>query len=108
MTTDIAALEAQHAQLTAKLAAAKTEAKAGAIAEVKATMAEHGLTVADVCGTLSAVKSSAGTGKKTGPVAVKYRNAATGDTWTGRGQTPNWLKAEFAKGMSRDDFKIAA
>ena len=105
MTPDeFAALQAQHAQLTADLAAAKTAAKAGAIAQVKAIMAQHDLTVADVCGTLSAVKR---VGKPTGKVAVKFRNTA-GDTWTGRGMKPKWLTAALANGFSIDEFKVAA
>lgn len=107
MSEAIKALEAQHAQLTADLFAAKSEHRAGAIAEIKTIMAEHELSAADVAGTLSAVKSSAGTGKPTGPVAPKYRGPG-GDTWAGRGLAPNWLKAEIAKGRCADEFKIAA
>ena len=97
-------LAAQSAQVAAQIAAAKTEAKAGAIAQVKATMAQHGLTVADVCGTLSAVKR---VGKPTGKVAVKFRNSA-GDTWTGRGMKPVWMRDALAAGANIDDFKAAA
>lgn len=35
---------------------------------------------------------------------IKYRNPATGDTWTGRGLQPRWLKAALAEGRSLDDF----
>ena len=104
MSHDIAALEAQHAQLTADLAAAKTSAKAGAIAKVKSLMTEHGLVSADVAGNLTAVKR---VGKPTGKVAPKYLGPA-GFTWAGRGLQPNWLKAELASGHSIDEFKIAA
>jgi DNA primase len=31
-------------------------------------------------------------------VAVKFRNAATGETWTGRGLKPKWLKAQLDAG----------
>ena len=104
MTEHIRALEQQHAEVAAQLAAAKAEHRTKAIAEVKAVMAEHGLTLADVGGALSAVKAA---GKKTGPVAPKYRNTA-GDTWTGRGMKPKWLTAALANGMSIAEFKIAA
>ncbi|WP_164964282.1 ParB/RepB/Spo0J family partition protein [Rubrivivax sp. JA1026] len=43
------------------------------------------------------------TGKK---VPVKYRNAETGDTWSGRGLKPRWLVAELDKGRSLDDFLV--
>ena len=104
MTEAIQALEKQAAELAAQISAAKTAAKAGAIAAVKATMAQHGLTVADVCGTLSAVKR---VGKPTGKVAPKYQNTA-GDTWTGRGMKPKWLTAALSAGATVEQFKIAA
>jgi DNA-binding protein H-NS len=28
------------------------------------------------------------------PVEIKYRNEATGDTWTGRGRAPKWLEGK--------------
>lgn len=40
------------------------------------------------------------------PVAPKFRNAKTGDTWSGRGRTPRWLAALEAQGKSRDDYRI--
>ena len=40
--------------------------------------------------------------KRTGAkVAPKYRNPETGDTWTGRGREPGWIK-----GKNRDDFAL--
>ena len=41
-----------------------------------------------------------------GKVPPKYRNAATGDTWSGRGLQPNWLKAALAAGRRLDEFKV--
>ena len=44
---------------------------------------------------------------KTGvKVAPKYRNPSTGDTWTGRGRSPAWIKEAEEKGKSRDKFLI--
>jgi len=45
-------------------------------------------------------------GKKTGKVAPKYRDAATGQTWSGRGLQPNWLKAALGTGRSLAEFKL--
>jgi len=39
-------------------------------------------------------------------VAAKYRNAATGDAWTGRGLQPKWLKAALAAGAKLEDFAV--
>ena len=36
--------------------------------------------------------------------AVRYRNAHTGESWTGRGLQPKWLKAALASGKTLADF----
>lgn len=75
---------------------------ASVIAEIKRTMAAHGLTIADLRPDVGAKP-----GKKTHlKVAVKYRNAVNGETWTGRGRTPKWLTAAEAGGASRKSFLI--
>ncbi len=40
------------------------------------------------------------------PVAAKYRNAATNETWTGRGKAPKWLVAIEAAGRKREEFAV--
>lgn len=40
-------------------------------------------------------------------VAAKYRNPANASqTWAGRGQQPNWLAAEIARGKNLAEFAI--
>lgn len=41
------------------------------------------------------------------PVAYKYRNAATGETWSGKGLQPRWLKVALASGKTLADFDVA-
>ena len=48
-------------------------------------------------------KPSANAGKK---VAPKYRNPATGDTWTGRGLKPKWLVAALNSGRPLSEFAL--
>ena len=109
MHHDIAALKAQHAEMAATIAAAELAHKANAIAQVKAVMAEHGLSPADVAGSPSAVKSShSSAGVKRGKVKVKFSHPLTGEKWTGRGQKPRWLAAELALGHHIDEFKLVA
>lgn len=83
-------LLAQKAQLESQIAQAQAEHKAEGIAQARALIAEHGLTAADVFPQGKA-KGSEG--------APKFRDPATGATWTGRGKPPNWIKdkdrAEF-------------
>jgi len=43
------------------------------------------------------------TGRK---IAPKYRHPRTGDTWTGRGSTPRWLRELESAGTKRELFLI--
>lgn len=78
--------QAEIAELQKLAASAREKEFAAAREKVAALMREHGLTVAD----LSAKTGSKG-GKPRTTVAAKYRDDATGQTWTGRGRTPKWL-----------------
>jgi DNA-binding protein H-NS len=98
-------LLAQRAEIEKKIADVQREERATAINKVRAMMAEFGLTAADIAGKAAAPKAP-GTGKSTGKVAAKYRNAATGDAWTGRGLQPKWLKAALAGGAKLEDFAV--
>jgi ParB/RepB/Spo0J family partition protein len=39
---------------------------------------------------------------------VKYRDGSTGDTWSGRGLQPKWLRTALGKGRALSDFDVAA
>jgi DNA-binding protein H-NS len=43
-----------------------------------------------------------------GPVAPKYRNPKTGETWSGRGLKPRGLAAAMKSGKSLEAFAITA
>lgn len=98
-----AALEKQSADLDKQLQDARRAERAGVIAQVKSLMAEHGLTLADLGGKGGGKAPSASAGRK---VAPKYRNSATGETWTGRGLQPKWVQAAVASGKKLEDFAI--
>jgi len=97
-----AALEKETAELEKQLADARRAERAGVIAQIKSLMAEHGLSLADL-GSKTGKAPSASAGRK---VAPKYRNAATGETWTGRGLQPKWIQAAVASGKKLEDFAI--
>jgi DNA-binding protein H-NS len=101
--SSLSELLAQKAALEKQILDAQREEKAAAIAQVKSLMSEHGLTLADLGNVraLAAPKRAAGS-----KVAPKYRDAATGDTWSGRGLQPKWLKAALASGRSLADFAL--
>jgi DNA-binding protein H-NS len=50
-------------------------------------------------------RKSGGSDKRS-VVAPKYRDPATGTTWTGRGKQPKWLAAAIGSGKKLGDFKI--
>lgn len=103
--SNLADLIAQKAALEQKIAEARREARAGAIAQIKSLMAEHGLTLADL-GSKASVPASGKPARKGGKVPAKYRDPATGTTWSGRGLHPKWLKAALANGRKLSDFAL--
>lgn len=93
-------LLAQRAALDEEISQTKDRERAEAIAKVKSLMSEYGLTVADL--SMRVAKSA----KPASKVAVKYRNKATGETWSGRGLQPKWLKAAIAAGAKLEEFHV--
>ena len=97
----ITELLAQKAALEQQIVQAQRAERADAIAKVRALMAEHGLTLADLA------SKPAASARKTGmKVAPKYRDAATGNTWSGRGLQPTWLKEALASGRKLSEFAL--
>lgn len=102
MSNDVHTLLAQRAELDRMIAQARKAERADAVAKVRALMAEHGLTMADL-----SARSNAPTAKTAGrKVAPKYRDPATGDTWSGRGLQPKWLRNALAAGRQLTDFAL--
>jgi DNA-binding protein H-NS len=77
--------------------------KAPAIKTIKALMAKHGVTMADLADSKRGVSAK---GSKRPPVAAKYQDPKSGLTWSGRGRTPVWVREAEAAGKSRDHFLI--
>ena len=83
-------------QIEKEFAAKQAEGKREGIKQIQEIMLKFNLTVDDL---------SRGVGKRQGhgqgqTVAPKYRDPATGATWTGRGKAPKWIadkdRAQFA------------
>lgn len=94
-------LLARKAELDQQIANMQREHRFGAIESVKSLMSEHGLTMADIGGRGGVTKQRNGS-----KVAPKYRNPASGETWSGRGLKPRWLSAAIGSGKSLADFAI--
>ena len=95
-------LLAQKAALDKQIAETRRAERNEAIAQIKTLMADHGLTAADLSGRAGKARKPGGGGK----VAAKYRNKATGESWSGRGLQPRWLKAALATGKKLSDFAV--
>src|SRR4051812_28967379 len=100
MTVVLSDLLAQKEAVERQIKAAQAESKAHAIARIRELMASHGLTALDLAAPTAKARSS------TKKVAPKYRDPASGATWTGRGLKPKWLAAALEQGRSIADFAI--
>ncbi|WKB52886.1 H-NS histone family protein [Eleftheria terrae] len=96
-------LLAQKADLEKQIESARKQELSDAIAQIKSLMSQYGLTVADLGAKAGASKTSATKGSK---VAPKYRNGATGETWTGRGRQPKWVEQALASGKTLEQLAI--
>ena len=84
----------QREALEQQISEARHRELADAVAQVQKLVADYGLTEQDV---FPSGKGSgkAGRGSTAGTkVAPKYRDPATGQTWTGRGKAPKWIQNE--------------
>lgn len=102
-TPSLSELLAQKAELEKKIVERQRSERAEAIAQVRSLMAQYGLSAADIGKVQAPPRRAAQRGTK---VAVKYRDDATGQTWSGRGLQPNWLKAALAAGRKISDFAV--
>jgi DNA-binding protein H-NS len=75
------------------------EAKAALLEEMRGKASELGLSLNDVFPTRRARKS------KTAP-PVKYRSP-DGETWSGRGHAPLWLRTLELQGHNREEYKVS-
>lgn len=81
-------LKAQQARLESEIA----QAKAQAVKEIRAQMAEFGITLSEL-----------GNGGRGSKRPVKYRDDK-GHTWTGVGQRPRWVVAALLAGHTLEEF----
>ncbi|MBE7939352.1 MULTISPECIES: H-NS histone family protein [Ramlibacter] len=98
----VAELLKQKQEIEAQIAAARDAERSDAVRAVRAMVEQHGLSAEDIFGSGRKGRKPRGASPSAGTrVAPKYRDPATGQTWSGRGREPAWLR-----GKSRDDFAI--
>lgn len=91
-------LKEQLAKLQEETEAARIAELEEVVADIRVKVAEYGITPEQIFGRQRASK-----GKAAAPVAAKYQNSKTGETWSGRGRAPAWIKDV----KNRDRFLIA-
>ncbi|MRW88754.1 H-NS histone family protein [Duganella sp. FT80W] len=89
--------KAKIAELENLAESARKNEIAEAKEKIATIMRDYGLGLADLGGVATKTKVS----KPRAPVPTKYRDDATGQTWTGRGRAPKWLE-----GKNKDDYLI--
>ena len=94
-------LLAQKEALDKQIAQVQQEERGAAIAQARALIEEYGLSAADL-GFGPKAKAAPPARK----VAAKYRDKASGQTWSGRGLQPRWLKAAIESGRKLSDFAV--
>ncbi|MET0964090.1 MAG: H-NS histone family protein [Noviherbaspirillum sp.] len=87
-------IQAQIEQLQRQAAEERKNELDNAMRQIRQLMDEYNISVDDLQST-----RKRGALKKFGP--VQFRNAQTGDTWSGRGRMPNWLA-----GQDKEQFRI--
>jgi len=96
-----AQLMEQAKELMAMAEKARLEEKAKAVAEIRALMAEKGVTLQDLTG-----NGRSGRASKKDPANAKYRGP-NGELWSGgRGRKPQWVQDALAAGKTLEEFAI--
>ncbi|WP_175891530.1 H-NS histone family protein [Burkholderia cepacia] len=87
-------LKGQVIELTQRMEAARRIEIHHVVVEIRRLIGEYALMPKDIYGVeLSMLKRHSD--------EVKYRNPITGQTWSGRGRPPHWLK-----GLDRERFRV--
>ena len=94
MTTSYKELLQQREALEQAIANARAHELSEAVRRTRELVAEFGLTVQDVFPSGRGNSKPSGKATTGAKVATKYRDPATGQTWTGRGKAPKWIDGQ--------------
>ena len=92
--TTLKELLAQQEALEKQIAETREQELTEVIGKIRAAITEYGLTEKDLFGGSRSARKDKRTGTK---IAAKYRDPASGLTWTGRGRTPKWMEGKDKK-----------
>ena len=120
MAKELLSIQSQIENLQKKAAEIKSREFAKTVQEIQETMAAFGITIKDLqapakkrqgraagkANTSAAKPKKAKSGLSGSSVAAKYRGP-NGETWSGRGLMPKWLRAAVDAGQAKESFLIA-
>ena len=117
MTRRLLRITAQIVQLQREAEKLREKEVAGVVARIKEAIAYYDLTAEDLglgerrggkpaAGSKKVMKAGKGVAKRRAPSAAKYRDPASGRTWSGRGRAPQWFKAALEAGATRESLQI--
>lgn len=107
-------LQAEIEKLQESAKAIRAKEAADVIQKIKSAIQAYELTPEDLFGTSKpgrTASKAASSGKRAPSkligtkLPIKYRDE-TGNTWTGRGMQPRWLKTALESGRKLEDFSI--
>jgi DNA-binding protein H-NS len=93
-----------HAQ--ERLATVEQEEADGAKEAIQRMIDDSGLDVRKVLSEMIDGMRKGKTPKLRVPARPKYRDLVTGDTWSGRGKPPAWMRAHLDDGKEKDAYLI--
>ena len=112
--TNLMDIQVQIEKLQKQAAQIKAKEFHKTVAEIREKMAAFGITIKDIQSPTKTKIKSAASGKSAKPagkkmagatVAAKYQGPE-GQSWTGRGLTPRWLKTLIDSGRAKEEFLI--
>lgn len=99
--SSLADLLRQREQLDVEIERIRHAEKQAVIESLRALIATYQI---DIHKTLGATRAAAKA--TTGSLPAKYRNTETGESWTGRGPRPKWLKRALESGKDLAAFMV--
>ncbi len=109
----MAELKSAIERMKSEMEKRRVEEVAAVIADIRERMDRYGLGISDLGFTAAELASGRGRAKsrssgsdRRSVVAPKYRDPASGATWSGRGRMPRWMAEAVDGGRSREDFRI--
>lgn len=102
MSSSLIEIQAQIAALQAQESEIKSREMDEKIAQIREIMTAYGITIDQLKGKTTKVPSS----KSSNPAQPKF-TGPNGESWTGRGLTPKWMKSLIEAGHSKEEFLIS-